>query len=370
MGSNVIRCLLFCFPARYNPAMIRLDCPQCQRSLEIDDGFAGGVCRCFNCGTLMTVPAAGEHAERLTLGSGTNRPDRPDTPGAPGAPGSSPAPRRDEPDVFVTSTGRTVRLTHDQVSRIAVARKPRMGLRVLLIAGFAVITVAMFVIMAVLGIQSLSQQQLEQQTLQQKQERGVDLSQQVLSYSPDANPLLLTTPNLFGMPVKNEKQSIVLLIDSSAAMRDYLDFAVGTVSANLKTLPADVSAQLIFADEAGLHFMPNAPIPFDKWNPAELAELLAALRPLGVQNLPAGFDKALAAKPDRLVLVTSMAPIKPVMDKLNAALAAAPNVICDIDQLGRTNDTLQQLAESRKGTYLHLPDGQIQSWYAEYQRKK
>ncbi|MHB1156996.1 MAG: vWA domain-containing protein [Phycisphaerales bacterium] len=346
--------------------MIRLDCPQCQRSLEIDDGFAGGVCRCFNCGTLMTVPAAGEHAERLTLGSGTDRPDRPD---APGTPGKSSVPRRDEPDVFVTSTGRTVRLTHDQVSRIAVARKPRMGLRIMLIAGFAVIAVAMFVVMAVLGIQSLDQQQLEQQAIQQKQERGVDLSQQVLSYSPDANPLLLTTPNLFGMPVKNEKQTLVLLIDSSAAMHDYLDFAIGVISANLKTLPADVSVQIIFADETGLHFMPNTPIPFDKWNPAELAELLATLRPLGVQNLPAGLDKALAAKPDRIVLVTSMAPVKPVMDKLDAALAAAPNVICDINQLGRTSDALQQLAESRKGAYLNLPDGQIQSWYAEYQRQ-
>lgn len=37
--------------------MISLTCTSCQRSLEIDDAFAGGVCRCQFCGTIQTVPA-------------------------------------------------------------------------------------------------------------------------------------------------------------------------------------------------------------------------------------------------------------------------------------------------------------------------
>ncbi len=56
---------------------IELECPSCSTMLELDQGFAGGVCRCFNCGTLMTVPAnpGVEKAESLS---------RPDAPGAPG----------------------------------------------------------------------------------------------------------------------------------------------------------------------------------------------------------------------------------------------------------------------------------------------
>lgn len=37
--------------------MISLTCTSCKRSLEIDDAFAGGVCRCQFCGTIQTVPA-------------------------------------------------------------------------------------------------------------------------------------------------------------------------------------------------------------------------------------------------------------------------------------------------------------------------
>jgi hypothetical protein len=37
--------------------MISLTCTSCKKSLEIDDAFAGGVCRCQFCGTIQTVPA-------------------------------------------------------------------------------------------------------------------------------------------------------------------------------------------------------------------------------------------------------------------------------------------------------------------------
>jgi hypothetical protein len=37
--------------------VISLTCTSCQKVLEIDDAFAGGVCRCQFCGTIQTVPA-------------------------------------------------------------------------------------------------------------------------------------------------------------------------------------------------------------------------------------------------------------------------------------------------------------------------
>lgn len=36
--------------------MIRLTCIKCHSVLEMDDAFAGGVCRCQHCGTIQTVP--------------------------------------------------------------------------------------------------------------------------------------------------------------------------------------------------------------------------------------------------------------------------------------------------------------------------
>lgn len=37
--------------------MIYLTCTNCQATLEMDEAFAGGVCRCQHCGTIQTVPA-------------------------------------------------------------------------------------------------------------------------------------------------------------------------------------------------------------------------------------------------------------------------------------------------------------------------
>ena len=37
--------------------LLELECPHCDKLLELDAGFAGSVCRCSKCGTLMTVPA-------------------------------------------------------------------------------------------------------------------------------------------------------------------------------------------------------------------------------------------------------------------------------------------------------------------------
>lgn len=37
--------------------MISLTCTNCRTVLQIDDGFAGGVCRCQHCGAIQTVPS-------------------------------------------------------------------------------------------------------------------------------------------------------------------------------------------------------------------------------------------------------------------------------------------------------------------------
>src|SRR3954468_17684813 len=36
--------------------MIQINCTQCRQVLQIDDAFAGGVCRCKFCGAIQTVP--------------------------------------------------------------------------------------------------------------------------------------------------------------------------------------------------------------------------------------------------------------------------------------------------------------------------
>src|SRR5512132_1524014 len=51
--------------------MLSLTCTNCKAVLEIDDAFAGGVCRCQHCGTIQTVPAS---LKRSGTKSGTPQP--------------------------------------------------------------------------------------------------------------------------------------------------------------------------------------------------------------------------------------------------------------------------------------------------------
>lgn len=53
--------------------MIRLSCCQCSQSLEMDDAFAGGVCRCRRCGTIQAVP---RNAPRMPLHEACEPADR------------------------------------------------------------------------------------------------------------------------------------------------------------------------------------------------------------------------------------------------------------------------------------------------------
>ena len=51
--------------------MITVNCSHCKAVLEMDDAFAGGVCRCHYCGTIQSVPA---HARRVPAQSAAATP--------------------------------------------------------------------------------------------------------------------------------------------------------------------------------------------------------------------------------------------------------------------------------------------------------
>lgn len=44
--------------------MIQVTCTSCKTLLEVDDAFAGGVCRCSHCGAIQTLPAASPDDQR------------------------------------------------------------------------------------------------------------------------------------------------------------------------------------------------------------------------------------------------------------------------------------------------------------------
>ena len=65
--------------------MIVVNCSQCKARLEMDDAFAGGVCRCHFCGTIQTVPAAAKRQAGKPSPPATSSPSTAPAAKAPGA---------------------------------------------------------------------------------------------------------------------------------------------------------------------------------------------------------------------------------------------------------------------------------------------
>ncbi|MEM9018938.1 MAG: hypothetical protein AAGC44_00120 [Planctomycetota bacterium] len=225
---------------------LELECPSCGDLLELDVGFAGGVCRCSSCGTLMTVPdEAGSGPETLT------RPDRPDDPGSistlsasdllpaddarPESPTSAP-PSRDKPGrtarskaggrtsrrsgrargkgkkkgkgktlaepieagEYQTASGKTIRI--DRTTKVPTARQ-RKTARIATAAIMIGVTLAIgvtFVVLAIVFLKPPDDSDLEAERLAETAAR--EALNPAFIYRPSANPLNLVDQNILGLP--------------------------------------------------------------------------------------------------------------------------------------------------------------------------
>jgi len=351
--------------------MIKIDCPGCEKGLEIDAGFAGGICRCYDCGTLMTVPESGGAAERLER---TGRPDapgaRPDSPG--GVREEAPAP---EADTFVTSTGKKVTVTKEQLQHVVVAKKARMGVRAAVIGGFVFFVLVMIVLLVILSANMLRQADLDRAARGGDGETsigpnvvGTDVVQDLYTYDPNANPYFIEEPNLFGMPVE-EGQTIVVVSDTSSAMRQHIDFVKEVLPINAKAIGEAAKLQVGFAAEAGEKVYPQQPQPASQWDLLAFKGMAEEIQADGAIQLADAVEQAIGRSPTRLVLIFSLTPVSFEMDRI-AALLEGKSIKVDVIQLGRFDLDVQTFAEEHDGRYIELPDGQIERWYVEYLNKK
>ena len=80
--------------------MILLECSNCGQTLNVDDAFAGGVCRCRHCGTIQTVPADAPRVDEAVAAAGGHAVEA-----APVVAGSRPLYRREEQRNDAQSSG-------------------------------------------------------------------------------------------------------------------------------------------------------------------------------------------------------------------------------------------------------------------------
>jgi len=357
---------------------IELDCPQCAELLEVDAGFAGGVCRCWTCGTLMTVPKnpSQEKAEALT------RRDRPDAPGegssseraeAPKAEGRSAgraeAPPSDsasgstaaaESEVFTTESGRTVQV---KTGKIATARKRRTGVRATVVAVF-VLVVGGIVVASIAGIVALMNMPAGEADESVDIEAIKAAERAELGYDPQVNPFLLDEPNYLGLSLRSP---VAVTIDSSFGTRDWLDLAKEAAVLGLAPGGEGIEAQVIYwthADPAVYPAEPEADLAGDE---QALRRFLDSHGPQGKAEPGPALQAAMRHEPAHLVLVTGSSFDPQSIGSMSEAISEDPGTRVDAVFIGgRIPDELEQWVQKRGGRAIRISTRRLQDWFSEY----
>jgi uncharacterized Zn finger protein (UPF0148 family) len=336
-------------------ATIELNCPGCGTSLVLDAGFAGGVCRCSTCGTLMTVPADPEAKapERL------HRPESPDAPAErPATPGEA-SPAEQAPSeqegvtTYTTDTGETIRVDERKIPMAAMKRKAaKWGT----IAAFVAV-MGVLVAVSVLAIVILSGPD-EQQT----RDRITD----AFGYDPDANPFTAEDANLLGLPL-TPRDAVIL--DASASREPWVSLAGENLANALGKRKDGDRVAALFATAAGPRWLtPEGRLtPVGDLDLTAIEERAINQDSSGRADLTATVEAALSAKPDRILLVLGRTLGEDEDRGIRAALGDS-SVEVDVILVGLgmvATPLVEELTEDFDGRAIEVPVQKLAQWWRD-----
>lgn len=339
-----------------------IECPSCSEMLELDAGFAGGVCRCSNCGTLMTVPSDAGKAESLTRPTSSTRVGAGglDSMGIP-----DPGPRRSSRDSkssrgkkgkagkgkrlsttieageYRTASGKVIRL--DEPTRVPMAESKKKQIRMATTAVFfavvaAVVAVAVVAIVMITGGGS-----------------GPGGSGGDVTYDPAANPYTLTYANVMGLPVAGKT---VVVVEASEYSEPWSSVVGDVVAAGLSQKSKGGEVTLVGAGGKPVLFAGGAPrkLPIDA---DEVRGWFAKLPTSGEADIGAAISNALEWKPDTLVVVVGYADSADI-ESWNALVAGNEGLQVHAVHIGNSSPELQGWMSERDGEAVVLSIDQIE----------
>jgi hypothetical protein len=276
--------------------MIQLKCTQCGTLLELDDGFAGGTCRCSRCGTIQTVPRSAPRAATAG-GPATGRPT-PQPRSTDG--GSRPASSLHELAEVVTSSGiagsglgRGDRAAHAAGSKPASGKGPLP--LVLALVGVAVAVGVGLWLSLGRGDGAAP---------------GGAPSPGVTRSTPDAGagevpPSLLSGPR-FGDLMLGVPKTVAYVVDRGSGSNDYFASLKSVLAASVGSLPSGAKFAVCLWDNGNEtpEGMPVGAQPANEANRRALSAAFDRLFALGSSDPGPALDAAFAADPDVIVIIT------------------------------------------------------------------
>ncbi len=262
--------------------MITLTCTQCHATLEMDEAFAGGACRCQHCGTIQTVPS---HLKRKAMSGGTAntktlhvQPGRAEP--APPAPSSG----LDELADIVASSGLTSRRLRHAPSSVpeASVAPPKKSLVVsLLICGVIVF------LLTALGVWYVM--------------HGTNASS---SAKPQATAApVVREPTFCGVDL--DVPSVVYVLDRGDSTRELFGHLKEACYRSLESLGSDRKFQVVFWNNGSDEAYPSRGTTYaTKDNVQACEKLFDEVSAFGQTDVTSAMTRAVASDPAVIVLAT------------------------------------------------------------------
>ena len=312
--------------------MITLVCTKCSTVLNVDDGFAGGVCRCSACGTIQTVPRKGEKPTKA------------------GAPGTVIYERASRETVSKELEALGEVVTSSGVAGSGILNRPPTLQRKSSNTG-------MWVAVALGGLTALVGAWIVL-----KPRATPDPAPAV---APPARPQApAASGSRFGPISLDRSGTVVYLVDRGDATRPYTASIQSAVLKSLATLPAVRRFQVRYWSSNGespaFPLTPGEPSEFNR-NKASawMNEIVGGQATDAVASL----DAALALKPGEIVLITGKAwqLDESFANQALAKVGSSP-VRIHVVSLGPKLDAdpLSRLSSKTGGSYLALGSNELQ----------
>jgi len=348
--------------------MITLICTKCKATLEMDDAFAGGVCRCQYCGTIQTVPS---HLKQSSRGAGVGAVQKAlySTKAASGA--GLPSSGLDELANVVASSGLASglanRVATPSADRAQPMGRPPMTRTPLMIGAGALVAVLIGVIIVLLASRSSNTPPTKPPV--DTGPKAADLPSQ-----RQENRNASSGPQFLDIPIHGTK--VIYLLDRGQSSRDVLDDMKEELQQSLKTLGADREFEVFFWTAPGV--TPDKPefkeysFPADgrmaKANEDRIElcrKKFEDLTASGRTDIAQVATEAMKRNPQVIFLVTAKginlddSTVKAV----EKARAGKPVIVhtVDLTSSGDGASVLQAIAQKTGGIYKHIPPHELRN---------
>ena len=336
--------------------MIQINCNNCKALLQIDDAFAGGVCRCRYCGTIQTVPkhlkqaANGEQATvAATAGkSGSTKTSRTlyrKKTGPRGEPLPGSGSGLDELANIVASSGlASARLTkapgQPEPAPVAPRGVDRKTLMIVGGAGAVIVLLLGIIIAMAMG------------------DKGQPVPGTGNGGNNSSTPEVKSGPGFLGQ--KLDFNTVVFVLDRGQGTLEEgrLELMKGAVVRALESFGEERLFQVIFWDQDGQvwSFPKDAVAPASKANIDTLRSQMQNVYGRGQTKVEKAIKKAFESKPDAVVVIPVKAVLDDNFDKTVKGARGNSGAKVYTFSLGQENleSELKQVAEATGGKYRNV----------------